>query len=146
MSNDRHDDRPEMDENQVSMPDANNEDFEATLVEWLNNPPERTRRSVVVPQPAYLDRTYDDRRRFMERARPKITKDVLKRIIRGKSGILGDEVTNGKPVSYLGQTLLAHDMFRGTRHPPRKISPGPRPRRGRDCGRSRLQDITTQLQ
>ena len=112
MSTDKHDDRPEMDESQVSMPSDGNEDFENVLVEWLNNPPERTRRSVVLPQPAYLDRTYDDRKRFMERARPKITKDVLKRIIRGKSGILGEEVTNGKPVSYLGQTLLAHDMFR----------------------------------
>lgn len=119
MSKKRSDKGPGKDENQVGMPETNEttpvtqqDDFEALLLEWLNNPPERSRRSVVLPAPAYIDRTIVDRERFMERARPKITKDVLKRIIRGKDSILGNTMTAGRPVSLLAQTVLAHDMFR----------------------------------
>lgn len=120
MSKKRSDKSPRKDDNQVSMPDEQlttettnrGDDFEALLVEWLNNPPERTRRSVVLPAPPYIDRTIDDRQRFMERAKPKVTKDVLKQIIRGKSKILDNSVTKGRDVSALAQAVLAHDMFR----------------------------------
>ncbi len=89
---------------------AQKAEFDALLVQWLNNPPERTRPSVVLPKPTYFDRTIDDRRRFMERAKPKITKDVLKEIIRGDSGIM--DKTDGKPITRLANLLLSHDLMR----------------------------------
>ncbi|MGD9681165.1 MAG: DUF444 family protein [Candidatus Obscuribacterales bacterium] len=89
---------------------APDQEFQNLLVDWLNSPPERTRNSVVLPQPAYLDRTIDDRRRFMERAKPKITKDVLKQIIRGDSGIM--DMTEGKPITRLANLLLSHELMR----------------------------------
>jgi uncharacterized sporulation protein YeaH/YhbH (DUF444 family) len=61
--------------------------WESQMVDWLNNPPERERPSIVLPKQPYLDRTVVDRWRFMERAKPKINKDVLKHIIRGDSEI-----------------------------------------------------------
>lgn len=93
-------------------------EWESQMVAWLNDPPERTRPSVVVPRPAYLDRTIDDRERFMQRARPKITKDILKEIIRGEGGVMGKKLDQSllgestRPVTRLGEALLTHDVMR----------------------------------
>ncbi len=61
--------------------------WEALMLEWLNNPPERTRPSLVLPRPPYFDRTILDRERFMARAKPKISKDILRQILRGESDV-----------------------------------------------------------
>jgi hypothetical protein len=66
------------------------EEWQTLMVEWLNETPQRTAPSVVLPSQPYLDRTIVDRQRFMERARPKITKDVLKQIIRGDNDVFRD--------------------------------------------------------
>lgn len=86
------------------------EEWKELMVQWLNNPPERTRPSVVLPKPPYFDRSIDDIQRFMERAKPKITKDILKQIIRGGSGLF--DQTHNKPITVLAKTLLAHDLMR----------------------------------
>jgi len=89
-------------------------EWETQMLRVLNGDvdvPERTRPSVVLPKPQYFDRTIIDRWRFMERAKPKITKDVLKQIIRGKGGIMGD-VFRGKSTTRLAHTLLTNAMFR----------------------------------
>lgn len=57
------------------------------MTQWVNNMPERTRPSIVLPCPPYLDRTIKDRELFMRRAKPQITKDILKKILRGDSDI-----------------------------------------------------------
>lgn len=82
-------------------------EFQDLVTEWLNNPPQRSLRSVVTPQPAYIDRTIDDRARFMLRAQKKINKDILKRIIRGGGGIMGEELH-----SSFAHAVLSHPMFR----------------------------------
>ena len=81
-------------------------EWETQMLRVLNGDvdvPERTRPSVVLPRPPYLDRTITDRWRFMERAKPKITKDVLKQIIRGKGGVF-NEVFRGKSTSTLAHS------------------------------------------
>ena len=86
------------------------EEWKELATQWLNNPPERTRPSVVLPKPPYFDRSIDDITRFMERAKPKITKDILKKIIRGGSGLF--DQTKGRSITVLAKTLLAHDLMR----------------------------------
>lgn len=89
--------------------DAALTEWKGLMLEWLNNPPERTRPSVVLPKPPYFDRTITDRWRFMERAKPKITKDILKRIIRGDNDVFRD---TGRPKTELAATLLVHEVMR----------------------------------
>jgi len=89
-------------------------EWETQMLRVLNGDvdvPERTRPSVVLPRPPYFDRTITDRWRFMERAKPKITKDVLKQIIRGKSGVF-NEVFRGESTTRLAHIFLTHAMFR----------------------------------
>lgn len=89
-------------------------EWETQMLRVLNGDvdvPERTRPSVVLPRPPYFDRTITDRWRFMERAKPKITKDVLKQIIRGKSGVM-NELFRGRNTTRLAHTLLTNVMFR----------------------------------
>jgi uncharacterized sporulation protein YeaH/YhbH (DUF444 family) len=86
------------------------EEWKGLMVQWLNAPPERNRPSVVLPKPPYFDRSIDDIQRFMERAKPKINKDILKQIIRGGSGLF--EQTLDRPITVLAKTLLAHDLMR----------------------------------
>lgn len=89
-------------------------EWETQMLRVLNGDvdvPERTRPSVVLPRPPYLDRTITDRWRFMERAKPKITKDVLKQIIRGKGGVF-NETFRGQSTSTLAHIFLSHAMFR----------------------------------
>ena len=89
-------------------------EWESQMLRVLNGEvdvPERTRPSVVLPRPPYFDRTITDRWRFMERAKPKITKDVLKQIIRGKGGVM-NEIFRGRSTPRLAHTLLTNAMFR----------------------------------
>jgi uncharacterized sporulation protein YeaH/YhbH (DUF444 family) len=84
-------------------------DWEKAIVLNLNHPPERSLPSVVLPEPPYFDRTIVDRERFMARARPKITKDVLKSIIRG-----GGDLMRGILVSADGETYyVPHNLMNG---------------------------------
>lgn len=105
---------PKTDASHAAVSDAIDNDaalaeWQNLMLEWLNNPPERTRPSVVLPRPPYFDRTITDRWRFMERARPKITKDILKSIIRGDQDVFRQ---TGKPETVFAQTLLVHEMLR----------------------------------
>ena len=67
--------------------DAPSDEWKELMTRWVNNMPERERPSVVLPCPPYLDRTIKDRELFMRRAKPQITKDILKKIIRGDADI-----------------------------------------------------------
>ncbi len=81
-------------------------EWQETMIEWLNNPPERSRPSIVLPKPPYFDRTILDRERFMARAKPKITKDVLKQIIRGGGDMFRDcMVAQGSNTIYVPSRL-----------------------------------------
>ncbi len=67
--------------------DASSDDWKELMTQWVNSMPERERPSIVLPCPPYLDRTIKDRELFMRRAKPQITKDILKKIIRGDTDI-----------------------------------------------------------
>lgn len=91
-------------------------EWETQMLRMLNGDidmPERTRPSVVLPRPPYFDRTITDRWRFMERAKPKITADILKKIIRGGGGVFG-EMHGTTPRTQLADLFLKHVMFRDT--------------------------------
>jgi hypothetical protein len=95
----------------ANLSDAQNDEglseWAAAVVENLNAPPERTLPSVVLPEPPYFDRTITDRERFMARARPKITKSVLKSIIRG-----GGDLFRGILVAADGETYyVPHNLM-----------------------------------
>ncbi len=75
-----------------TQPDVTNDpamkdDWKELMAKWVEENPERERPSIVLPCPPYLDRTIKDRELFMRRARPHITKDILKKIIRGDADI-----------------------------------------------------------
>lgn len=72
----------------------------ASVVANLNQPPERTLPSVVLPEPVYFDRTITDVERFMERARPKITKDTIKSIIRGGGDLMRNVLISADGETY----------------------------------------------
>lgn len=100
-----------------SQPDATSDEqhlaeWQTEVLGWLNSPPERSRPSVVLPRPPYFDRTIVDRERFMERAKPKITKDILKQIIRGGGDLLrGCLEASGSQTLYIPTKLSMASKF-----------------------------------
>jgi hypothetical protein len=72
---------------QIPSLDNTMDEWNELMTKWVNESPERERPSVVLPVPPYLDRTIKDRELFMRRAKPQITKDILKKIIRGDADI-----------------------------------------------------------